>query len=740
MGKISDAARVDAGPPPGGRRYDRREILSDLTEAITRLRFGATDKGRLARGCKDLVDALDRCGGQTLQDRWTSFEKTIWPKWRAGEDRNPTHRWMWGTRVIVMARFVRPSWEWIAWVHMPRWVARLPSGDPLLDQHDRLAKAVGLITWAGPIVQLRAVSNGLRMLLVRGYASLSELTEEDLKAIPPQSTGTDVLDAALCSLGVFNRTPQRGPTRRHRRSRHTIAHLVAMADIAEPFRAVTELYVEVYSTRISDLYNTQRQKVSALGHFWRFIAHRYPEITSCAEVLPVHGRAFITHAIERARELGRGGEHNEATARITAHAWLLNVRVFFADICTWATEPDSPFTPFAPRAVPLARHDLKGVDFEKARQQLLKRMTATVYDLEREVPKIRAFAFRRWHEAETALKAAPDDVRCRSVEAHTFWDWAILELLVQSGLRIEEASELTTLDVLKRRTPDAQVYYMLHVKPSKYDRARVIPIGDGLGRVVAEMIRHVRSFHGSDTVPFCDHWDHHEKRPLPRAPYLVQALKHPSAMGMQGMRHRLQKLAAKAGAAKADGTPLRLHPHDCRRVFASEHLNNNTPVHVIQALLGHATINTVLVYAKLYPQTMVDEYRKAVRGLYIAFHGEESLRNPTAEEWAAFSTSCSMRDMGTHLCALPTGEYCPKGLVCLGCVHAQPKKSAAPIFRRMLASHERELAAAKGRQEPAGQVAARELEVARIRGALMRAEELSGDVAAAIEASCLASG
>ena len=26
-------------------------------------------------------------------------------------------------------------------------------------------------------------------------------------------------------------------------------------------------------------------------------------------------------------------------------------------------------------------------------------------------------------------------------------------------------------------------------------------------------------------------------------------------------------------------------PHDCRRVFASEHLNNNTPVHVIQALL-----------------------------------------------------------------------------------------------------------------------------------------------------------
>jgi hypothetical protein len=197
----------------------------------------------------------------------------------------------------------------------------------------------------------------------------------------------------------------------------------------------------------------------------------------------------------------------------------------------------------------------------------------------------------------------------------------------------------------------------------------------------------------------------------------------------------LRLLSAAAGARRSDGTPLRLHPHDCRRVFATEHLNNNTPVHVIQALLGHATIDTVMVYAKLYPQTLVEEYRKAARGLYIAFHGEESRRNPTTEEWKAFSASCSMRDMGTHICALPTGEHCPKGLVCLGCAHAQPKKSAAPIFRRMLASHERELAAAKLRGEPLGQIAAREIEVARIRGALDRAEELTGDVAAAIEAA-----
>jgi hypothetical protein len=49
----------------------------------------------------------------------------------------------------------------------------------------------------------------------------------------------------------------------------------------------------------------------------------------------------------------------------------------------------------------------------------------------------------------------------------------------------------------------------------------------------------------------------------------------------------------------------------------------------------------------------------------------------------------------------------------------------------MLASHERQLTAAKDRGEPAGQIASREVEVVRIRSALRRAEELSEDVAAA---------
>jgi len=51
----------------------------------------------------------------------------------------------------------------------------------------------------------------------------------------------------------------------------------------------------------------------------------------------------------------------------------------------------------------------------------------------------------------------------------------------------------------------------------------------------------------------------------------------------------------------------------------------------------------------------------------------------------------------------------------------------------MLTRHEHSLVAARGHHEPAGQIAAREMEIVSIRGTLRKAEDLSDDVAASIE-------
>lgn len=361
------------------------------------------------------------------------------------------------------------------------------------------------------------------------------------------------------------------------------------------------------------------------------------------------------------------------------------MRIFFHDGCAWGGEKGSPLAGLLPDVPPLKNRDFGDFGGANARQEA--RMAQRIFDLERELPGIRAFALAEWRAAEERLAREPASHQAIRAELSAFWDWALVELFVQSGVRIEEALELSALDILRRQLPDGRTYYLLHIKPSKHDRARLLPIGDGLGHVLAQIVTHIRVFYGSASVPAIETWDFHENRPRPHAPYLIQGAGQPRGMAPTTVRERLKRVSLAAGARRSDGKPLYLKPHDGRRVFASEHLNNNTPVHVIAALLGHAALDTVMVYAKLYPRTLVEEYRKAVRGSFLAVHGPESLRNPSAEEWAELSASCEMRDMGTHLCALPTGDHCPRGLVCLGCGHAQPKQSAAPTFARMATSH-----------------------------------------------------
>ena len=275
------------------------------------------------------------------------------------------------------------------------------------------------------------------------------------------------------------------------------------------------------------------------------------------------------------RSTGRKGTED----RTTTYDWLVDVRTFFADICTWGTEPGSPLAQYVPVAMPLTSHDLNSGGFAAARARTTARMTASVMDLTREIPNIRAYALRAGTSRPNSSPPTPM-TRRRSRERNWFWDWALLELLLTSGLRVEEASELTTLDILKRRLRDGRIYYLLHVKPSKYDRARVIPIGDGLGRVIAEIIGHVKAFYGPARSPPATGATTPRRRRCRARPTCSKAPDTPARC------RSLQSAAACRTSPRrrrrhADGTPLVLRPHDCRRVFASEHLNNNTPVHVM---------------------------------------------------------------------------------------------------------------------------------------------------------------
>ena len=197
-----------------------------------------------------------------------------------------------------------------------------------------------------------------------------------------------------------------------RNRRLTPSELAERSRIPERFRPVHVLYLQEYQRRMSDVYATSRHKHNSLEHFWCFIDERYPEVQSPAEVRPAHVRSFVPEAIELARRVQRGPRSGERDDRSTAMQWLTNLRCFFADVCTWGAEPGSPFEPYAPAAVPLERHDLRNLGFDKVRRRARAQAAEKVIDLEREIPKLRALAIRRWDQARQDLAVAPT-VRAR---------------------------------------------------------------------------------------------------------------------------------------------------------------------------------------------------------------------------------------------------------------------------------------------------------------------------------------
>ena len=296
----------------------------------------------------------------------------------------------------------------------------------------------------------------LRLILVHGLEGLEEITDEHLR-ITGHIKGRDALDGALCAAGILSRAAMRGSTRWARRQQLTAARMVDLAQVPERFREVTTRYLDEYRMRVAPAYSTLRAKAIALGHWWRYIDAAHPEVRSCTDLRPRHTNGFLAWAKERARLVRRRSAHDAGThERATAYHWAMEVTVFFADLTAWAADEDSPLAGCAPPYNPLGRRDLLCLEPHKIRRQTHARITSTVLELERELPKIRAHAWRRWQEA--VRNGAPPRRGQATVpgEVAAFWDWAILELLLLSGLRIEEACELTALDVLRRQLPDGR--------------------------------------------------------------------------------------------------------------------------------------------------------------------------------------------------------------------------------------------------------------------------------------------
>ena len=186
-------------------------------------------------------------------------------------------------------------------------------------------------------------------------------------------------------------------------------------------------------------------------------------------------------------------------------------------------------------------------------------------------------------------------------EEDAFWGVVIVEVLRHTGMRIEEMLELTQLDVHEydHRDPNVGKVLLLHVNPSKQDQERMLVIAPELAAVLASVARRIRHAVGSTepALPSVVLYDYCECKNSEPLPFFFQRT---AGRGFKGttrpitrgyVARVLRLVCASADLVGSDGSAIDFTSHDFRRVFATDALSAGLPPHIIQKLLGHASMS-----------------------------------------------------------------------------------------------------------------------------------------------------
>ena len=466
-------------------------------------------------------------------------------------------------------------------------------------------------------------------------------------------------------------------------------------------RPVRDLLVDYLNERRPGIdYVTLGDLAYQLGLlFWKDLETHHPGIDSL-DLAPDVAVAWKQRLQFRTVETtAPGGERTQAQVpRLSVVDHLTTVRSFYLDIAEWAADDPSRWAQWA---VPCPVRPA-----ELTHRQALTRRKSRTDQRTRErlpvLPQLVAAAEKERADAASRLAAATAAApgqeftaggqtlvraimkepspriwaegggtgRRRNLteeEEHAFWAWAVIELLRHSGIRIEELTELSHHSLVRYQLPGtAELIPLLHVAPSKTDIERMLVISPELTEVLAVVVARIRSQDGA--VPLVTAYDPLECVWSPPSPLLLQHRTgtEDRPFSRHYIKRRLADAAMAAGLTAIAGGPLAFTPHDMRRIFTTEALQNGLPPHICQLILGHKNLNTTMGYNTVYPEKVITGHR-AFLARRRQLRPAEEYRTPTEAEWEEFLGHFERRKVALGDCGRAYGTGCVHEMACERC-------------------------------------------------------------------------
>jgi integrase len=697
---VADTKTSPASTSP--RPLDSVET-AEIDEVLSMVRAANFDRPRdTLAGAEILLRALSGFAGISWTDKWETagcsasllaWEQCIGDPWQGVGMHTTSRQRSGGITALIAVGAIRPTYSWLSSVRLKLgWIRQLR--EPRLGDLSQRFRS----TFGGSEIDTRDVLRIVGKLLAHTGKRFEALGIDDLLEMRSPGETNDFLKSgraglnyALEFLRFTGNIEDDGKRLRQlaHQGRPSVEQLVAIYKIQDA--DIREMFVQYLSMRDPeiDFASLRLLAYELLRNFWADIQEHSP------------GKNSLRLSAEEAR----GWKQRHYARGFKDHLRTLYlVRALYLDIASWATESAYWATWAAPSFV--TRQDVKGmakhrravqakthqririlspempkliesVEIEKARESEILNLALSAevdQEFEFEGQSFRRIIFgSKSHEPATWLLDIASGGRINQTQAEhrAFWAWAIVNVLRETGIRMEELVELTATAIFTYKLPDTgEVLPLLQIVPSKTDRERILVVSPELAHVLAEIRFRVRD--GNRQFPVATRYDHVERAFSPPLPFLFQQRRgHENNVFSTARVSALIRLAYSRMYDRDGRDAPRITAHDFRRVFATDSLSAGLPIHILAKLLGHAQISTTQGYAAVFDEDVIRHYRTHL-SRRRALRPPEDYRVPGDKEIDEFHAHFLKRKVELGTCSRAYGTPCVHEHACVRCPMLRP--------------------------------------------------------------------